>query len=484
MKNGYIFPLGGNSGGGGGGGESTIAWKPNVNANGDLSWSRSNSTTAPTTQNIRGEKGENGKSNYEIWIEAGNTGSEEDFIESLKGGNGDPGENGKSAYELWLELGNTGSEEDFLESLKGADGFSPVVTVTETDNGHKVSIEDKDGVKEFEVLDGEDAEVAEILHTDLSGNLDGITTVLGLVNALLEEYRAERKNVRFESGSYSNTNLTDLPQPYGYLTIKVGGTNIVEVTFAYSNVGFKSMYYGFLNRTSSETLYSELKWEEVTKNEILLTSLSGNLAGITTVLDLVNALVTEYRALSPKKPIRFISGEITKTTLTDLPTTYGLLQIAVFGYDLVEVSFAGSSFGFKTMYYGFVNRTSSETLFSSLFWEMVDTPITELTDLGLDSTTFTIQNTMDKLSVGQHCIINTYYLTDRTEVMNIAYGKLEIRRLTSTMWSLWLEDVINGGVYVGKCVSSQFGGWVQYVSKDYVDNLIADLQAQINALKS
>ena len=103
---------------------------------------------------------------------------------------------------------------------------------------------------------------AEIVHTDLTG-FDGVTTVLGLVNALLEEYRTERKNVRFECGSISNTTLTDLPQAYGYLTIKVGGTNIVEVTFAYSNLGFKTMYYGFLNRTSSETLYSELNWEEV-----------------------------------------------------------------------------------------------------------------------------------------------------------------------------------------------------------------------------
>jgi hypothetical protein len=29
------------------------------------------------------------------------------------------GENGKSAYEIWLDNGNTGTEQDFLESLKG-----------------------------------------------------------------------------------------------------------------------------------------------------------------------------------------------------------------------------------------------------------------------------------------------------------------------------------------------------------------------------
>lgn len=39
-----------------------------------------------------------------------------------KGGQGKDGANGKSAYEIWLEEGNTGSKQDFLDSLKGKDG--------------------------------------------------------------------------------------------------------------------------------------------------------------------------------------------------------------------------------------------------------------------------------------------------------------------------------------------------------------------------
>ena len=38
------------------------------------------------------------------------------------GTNGVDGEDGKSAYEIWLDEGNVGTEQDFLESLKGADG--------------------------------------------------------------------------------------------------------------------------------------------------------------------------------------------------------------------------------------------------------------------------------------------------------------------------------------------------------------------------
>ena len=37
-------------------------------------------------------------------------------------GSGVQGIDGKSAYEIWLDLGNTGTEQDFIDSLKGADG--------------------------------------------------------------------------------------------------------------------------------------------------------------------------------------------------------------------------------------------------------------------------------------------------------------------------------------------------------------------------
>ena len=61
-------------------------------------------------------EGHDGKSAYEIWIDAGHEGSIEDFLNSLVG------ENGKSTYELWLELGNEGTIQDFIDSLKGKDG--------------------------------------------------------------------------------------------------------------------------------------------------------------------------------------------------------------------------------------------------------------------------------------------------------------------------------------------------------------------------
>lgn len=56
-----------------------------------------------------------GLSAYQIWLNNGNTGSEQTFLDSLKGIKGDAGD---SAYQTWLDQGNTGSQQDFLDDLR------------------------------------------------------------------------------------------------------------------------------------------------------------------------------------------------------------------------------------------------------------------------------------------------------------------------------------------------------------------------------
>ena len=56
-----------------------------------------------------------GLSAYQIWLNNGNTGTEQTFLNSLKGVQGDPGD---SAYQAWLDEGNTGSQQDFLDDLR------------------------------------------------------------------------------------------------------------------------------------------------------------------------------------------------------------------------------------------------------------------------------------------------------------------------------------------------------------------------------
>ena len=126
------------------------------------------------TNGLDGINGTNGKSAYEIWLTLGNSGTEQDFINSLKGEDGEDGtgtgvgSDGKSAYEIWLDLGNTGTEQDFINSLKGEDGsdgvdgtdgedaISPIVSLsrTEEDNGTIITVTDVNGTNSSVVYDG------------------------------------------------------------------------------------------------------------------------------------------------------------------------------------------------------------------------------------------------------------------------------------------------------------------------------------------
>ena len=85
--------------------------------------------TEPTDE-IPFSNGNDGKSAYQIWLEAGNTGSETEFLNSLKGENGRNGSDGKD--------GQNGSD--------GKDGFSPAVSVSEnTSSSYKLALTDKNG---------------------------------------------------------------------------------------------------------------------------------------------------------------------------------------------------------------------------------------------------------------------------------------------------------------------------------------------------
>ena len=70
----------------------------------------------------QGTDGTNGKSAYELAVEKGYSGTEEEWLESLKGNNGTSGNDGKSAYELAVEKGYRGTLDEWLEDLQGADG--------------------------------------------------------------------------------------------------------------------------------------------------------------------------------------------------------------------------------------------------------------------------------------------------------------------------------------------------------------------------
>ncbi len=125
-----------------------------------------------------GKDGENGKSAYEIAVENGYTGTEAEWLSSLKGEKGDAGEQGIQGIQG--EKGDTGEQglqgiqgekgekgdtgaagKDGIngkDGKNGADGYSPTATVTETDAGAVISITDKNGTTTATVKNGTNAE--------------------------------------------------------------------------------------------------------------------------------------------------------------------------------------------------------------------------------------------------------------------------------------------------------------------------------------
>lgn len=122
-------------------GPSGPVFIPSVNADGELSWSNTGNLPNPTPINIKGSqgnKGENGAifhpvivDGYLTWTnDKGLPNPEPVKITGPQGVAGDTGQRGKSAYDLWLEAGNLGTKEEFLASLKGEKGEAAEVITT------------------------------------------------------------------------------------------------------------------------------------------------------------------------------------------------------------------------------------------------------------------------------------------------------------------------------------------------------------------
>lgn len=149
-----------------------------VNADGE--------TSATLYNGANGEKGTDGKSAYEVALQNGFTGTEADWLTSLKGQKGDtgakgergekgePGEKGERGEKgdpgEKGEKGDTGTPgkdgvngkdgTNGADGKNGADGYSPTATVTETDVGAVISITDKNGTTTATIKNGTSGESA------------------------------------------------------------------------------------------------------------------------------------------------------------------------------------------------------------------------------------------------------------------------------------------------------------------------------------
>ena len=157
-----------------------------------------------------------GKSAYQIWLDNGNTGTEADFLTWLKGkdgtngtdgkdgangadgkdgANGKDGVDGKSAYQIWLDNGNTGTETDFLNWLKGKDGKDGTNGVDGKDGAN--GQDGKDGVNGQDGVDGKDGNGVKSAAINDKGELiitldDG--TVINAGQVVAPEKRIDENN--------------------------------------------------------------------------------------------------------------------------------------------------------------------------------------------------------------------------------------------------------------------------------------------------
>ena len=420
--------------------------------------------------------GLDGKSAYDLWLEAGNAGTEQDFLDSLVG---------KSAYEIWLDEGNTGTEAGFLASLKGDTGKSAYeVWLDEGNTGTEQDFLDS--------LKGEGGVSQELVYTSLEGDLADITTVLDLVNTLLEKYRVERKNVRFECGSLNNTVLTDLPKDYGYLTIKIGGTNIVEITFAYSNLGFKAMYFGYLNRQATETLYSELYWDEViTENKkdvkglvtnaqnfkIDLTKNNASWYGMFTFNFVYGTTPCEITvAITDKVYYTITKGQnlVSAITYTQDGANYTIgidLTAKVYGTQVVNIP---SEFGV-------INSLTAET-FAGTTTAIIKgygvRTYTKLSELGLTADA-TLDDVIATMSGGQSAAISTTEFTNYQTLFPYseeqdAYATVNIEKSFDSSRTIveWVRKDASKVAYGGLSSNNKVTWWNEYATKSYVDSKV------------
>jgi hypothetical protein len=118
-----------------------------------------------------GPNGSTGKSAYELWIAAGNTGTSQDFLTSLLGANGASGAAGLSAYQLWLSLGHVGTETDFINSLIGIQGIAGVDGVCLNGTDGTNGIDGVNGLSAYQVwvLNGHTGETQAAFLASLVG---------------------------------------------------------------------------------------------------------------------------------------------------------------------------------------------------------------------------------------------------------------------------------------------------------------------------
>ena len=204
-----------------------------------------------------------GKSAYEIWLDQGNTGSEADFLNWLRGADGKNGANGasgadgKSAYDIWLSQGNKGSEADFLNWLSSSQNPQGLDFFPLSDNTYAVSVGNAIYLNEINIpatYNGK--KVTVILENGFEGNLnlkrltipDTITTIeknafancIALSELTLGTGIKEIGENAFLNARFGTLTISDSVSSIGKNAF-TGCSNLKTITVSEDNGSYKSV---------------------------------------------------------------------------------------------------------------------------------------------------------------------------------------------------------------------------------------------------
>lgn len=269
------------------------------------------------TDYFKGEKGDTG--------DKGDTGAKgdpftyEDFTEEqlagLKGQKGDPGTNGsngldgKSAYQIWIDEGNSGTEQDFLDSLKGEDADTQEVeselsylreentrlkndlnatALSVSATGENVTLENtaEARFKKFEIQGNSKQEVGTVIENE---------TVIGTMPSV--EYPSEIKNVtgnvEIVVQNKNLFNINDFAQKIssefnvteqnGEVTLN----RISNTTYRYTlNCEENTVYTIQLKlKNSTNDYYVQIRYDDNTSTNIYSQNATSNYVSVTKISD-------------------------------------------------------------------------------------------------------------------------------------------------------------------------------------------------------
>ena len=259
-------------------GDNGVTFTPSIDADGYLSFTNDGNLENPEPIKVLGKDGEDGKDGIDgtTYIPSiGTVTTVESNADASAGVTVDE-ETKEAVFNFAIPKGEN-----------GADGFSPIITVAETDNGHNVSIEDVNGVQNFEVLDGKNA-----CFTSLSQlGLTAPTTVGEAFMAMPEKSMLMLNVEAYAEKDGTLPTVTDIPAEYGVLTIDKWSNSRFRIEFNNSLGGSSTnvkQWIGTLKGNDG----TGLKWKQVNTGNHKYTTmaelaLDGSTATIQDVMDKV-----------------------------------------------------------------------------------------------------------------------------------------------------------------------------------------------------